>query len=174
MGSQKNKTNNPFWYLLVHSFYKENVSKTGGCNIWIDGGTWCNWGGDCIKVRSYLAMAAVLYCAQVGGTFVPGTSNKSNSHDYVQDNWWAKKHSWRQPQMTWQQEESNRGCSVQDMDEQGFLGDPICVSTLSSHCRGPFRCNSIQHGVDVTVCLLYSAPHPFTKLILIVHIRVSW
>lgn len=35
-----------------------------------------------------------------------------------------------------------------------MLGEPICVSTLSSHCRGPFRCSSIQQGVLVTVCLL--------------------
>lgn len=26
-----------------------------------------------------------------------------------------------------------------DIDEQGFEGDPICVSTLSSHWRGPLR-----------------------------------
>ena len=35
-----------------------------------------------------------------------------------------------------------------------MLGEPICVSTLSSHCRGPFRWSSIQQGVLVTVCLL--------------------
>lgn len=35
-----------------------------------------------------------------------------------------------------------------------MLGEPICVSTLSSHCRGPFKCSSIQQGVLVTVCLL--------------------
>ena len=60
------------------------------------------------------------------------------------------------------------------MEEQGSRGDPICVSTLSSHCSGPFKCNSIQHGVEVTVCRRYSAPQPFTKLIRIVHMRVSW
>lgn len=60
------------------------------------------------------------------------------------------------------------------MEEQGKRGEPICVSTLSSHCRGPFKCSSIQHGVEVTVCRRYSAPQPFTKLIRIVHIRVSW
>lgn len=32
-----------------------------------------------------------------------------------------------------------------------MLGDPICVRTLSSHCRGPLRCSSIQQGVLVTV-----------------------
>ena len=26
-----------------------------------------------------------------------------------------------------------------DMEEHGSLGDPICVSTLSNHCNGPFR-----------------------------------
>lgn len=35
-----------------------------------------------------------------------------------------------------------------------MLGEPICVSTLSSHCRGPLRCSSIQQGVLVTVCRL--------------------
>lgn len=35
-----------------------------------------------------------------------------------------------------------------------MLGEPICVRTLSSHCRGPFRCSSIQQGVLVTVCRL--------------------
>lgn len=60
-----------------------------------------------------------------------------------------------------------------DIDEQGFEGDPICVSTLSSHWRGPLRWSSIQHGVLVTVCLRYSAPQPFTKDILIVHMRVN-
>ena len=49
-------------------------------------------------------------------------------------------------------------------------GDPICWRTLSSHCSGPFRCNSIQQGVDLTVFLRYSSPHPFTKDILMVHI----
>jgi len=29
--------------------------------------------------------------------------------------------------------------------------EPICSSTLSSHCRGPFKCISIQHGVLVIV-----------------------
>lgn len=35
-----------------------------------------------------------------------------------------------------------------------MLGEPIWVRTLSSHCKGPFRCSSIQQGVLVTVCLL--------------------
>ena len=35
--------------------------------------------------------------------------------------------------------------------EQGTLGEPICLRTLSSHWRGPFKCISIQHGVDITV-----------------------
>lgn len=35
-----------------------------------------------------------------------------------------------------------------------MLGEPICVRTLSSHCRGPLRCSSIQQGVLVTVCRL--------------------
>lgn len=61
-----------------------------------------------------------------------------------------------------------------DMLEQRTEGDPIWVNTLSNHCRGPFRWSSIQQGVLVTVCLRYSAPHPFTKLILMVHILVSW
>lgn len=39
-----------------------------------------------------------------------------------------------------------------------MLGEPICVSTLSSHCRGPFRCSSIQQGVLVTVCRLGEEP----------------
>ena len=45
-------------------------------------------------------------------------------------------------------------------------GDPIWVRTLSSHCRGPSRWISIQHGVDVTSCRWYSAPHPLTNDIL--------
>lgn len=35
-----------------------------------------------------------------------------------------------------------------------MLGEPIWVRTLSSHCRGPLRCSSIQQGVLVTVCRL--------------------
>uniref|UniRef100_A0A182VAF1 Uncharacterized protein n=1 Tax=Anopheles merus TaxID=30066 RepID=A0A182VAF1_ANOME len=54
-----------------------------------------------------------------------------------------------------------------------LCGEPICISTLSSHCSGPCRWISIQHGVDVTSCRWYSAPHPFTKLMRIVHILVS-
>lgn len=30
----------------------------------------------------------------------------------------------------------------------------ICRRTRSSHWSGPFKCSSIQHGVDVTVCRL--------------------
>lgn len=40
-----------------------------------------------------------------------------------------------------------------------MLGEPICVRTLSSHCRGPLRCSSIQQGVLVTVCLLPGREH---------------
>ena len=47
-----------------------------------------------------------------------------------------------------------------------FWGLPIWVSTLSSHWRGPCRWTSIQQGVEVTSCRWYSAPQPFTKLIL--------
>ena len=56
------------------------------------------------------------------------------------------------------------------IEEQRMAGEPICVRTLSNHCRGPLRWSSIQQGVDVTVCRRYSAPHPLTKLIRIVHI----
>lgn len=56
--------------------------------------------------------------------------------------------------------------SVYETEEIGLCGDPICVSTLSSHCRGPCKWISIQHGVDVTSWRWYSAPHPFTKDIL--------
>ena len=63
--------------------------------------------------------------------------------------------------------------NIHDTDEIGFLGEPISLSTLSSHCKGPWRWISIQHGVLVTSCLWYSAPHPLTKLILMVHILVS-
>lgn len=63
---------------------------------------------------------------------------------------------------------------VYDILEQRADGEPICVRTLSSHCSGPFRCSSIQQGVLVTVCRLYSAPQPLTKLIRMVHILVSW
>lgn len=42
----------------------------------------------------------------------------------------------------------------------GLRGEPICVSTLSSHCRGPWRWTSIQQGVLVTSCRWYSAPQP--------------
>lgn len=38
-----------------------------------------------------------------------------------------------------------------DMEEHGKRGDPICVRTRSNHCSGPFKCSSIQQGVDVTV-----------------------
>lgn len=61
-----------------------------------------------------------------------------------------------------------------DMELQGTRGEPIWVSTRSSHCRGPLRCSSTQHGVEVTVWRRYSAPQPLTKLIRMVHMRVSW
>ena len=69
-----------------------------------------------------------------------------------------------------------------------LFGLPICVITLSSHWRGPFRWISIQHGVEVTSWRWYSAPQPskvtvsvyyncshlpFTKDIRIVHILVN-
>lgn len=60
-----------------------------------------------------------------------------------------------------------------DTELMALCGDPICVSTLSSHCSGPCKWISIQHGVLVTSCRWYSAPQPFTKLIRIVHIFVS-
>ena len=49
---------------------------------------------------------------------------------------------------------------VQLILEHGIWGAPICCRTLSNHCRGPFKCNSIQQGVLVTCCLRYSAPQP--------------
>lgn len=61
----------------------------------------------------------------------------------------------------------------QDIELHGTRGDPICVKTRSNHCNGPFRCNSIQQGVLVTVWRRYSAPQPLTKLIRIVHILVN-
>lgn len=60
-----------------------------------------------------------------------------------------------------------------ETEEMGFSGEPIWVRTLSSHCRGPWRWISIQHGVLVTSCRWYSAPQPLTKLIRMVHILVS-
>lgn len=41
-----------------------------------------------------------------------------------------------------------------DIELHGNRGEPIWVRTRSSHCSGPFKCNSIQHGVEVTVCRL--------------------
>ena len=61
----------------------------------------------------------------------------------------------------------------QETDEIGLRGVPIWVRTRSSHCRGPFRWISTQQGVEVTSCLWYSAPQPFTKLMRMVHILVS-
>lgn len=63
--------------------------------------------------------------------------------------------------------------SCHETDEMGLCGDPIWVSTLSSHCKGPERCTSIQQGVEVTSWRWYSAPQPLTKLMRIVHIFVS-
>lgn len=63
--------------------------------------------------------------------------------------------------------------STQDTDEIGLWGEPIWVNTLSSHCSGPLRWISIQHGVLVTSCRWYSAPQPLTKLMRMVHILVS-
>ena len=53
-----------------------------------------------------------------------------------------------------------------ETDVMWFDGDPICVSTLSSHWSGPSKWISIQHGVEVTSWRWYSAPHPLTKDIL--------
>lgn len=58
-----------------------------------------------------------------------------------------------------------------DTEEIGLCGDPICVSTLSSHCRGPCRCTSIQQGVLVTSWRWYSAPQPWGME---VAINLSW
>jgi len=44
-----------------------------------------------------------------------------------------------------------------DMLEHGSRGEPIWISTRSSHCNGPFRWISIQHGVLVIVCRLTNA-----------------
>lgn len=40
---------------------------------------------------------------------------------------------------------------IYDIELHGTRGEPICVKTRSNHCNGPFKCNSIQHGVLVTV-----------------------
>lgn len=45
------------------------------------------------------------------------------------------------------------GSSYDTLEHRRF-GEPIWVSTRSSHCRGPLRCSSIQQGVLVTVCRL--------------------
>jgi hypothetical protein len=49
-----------------------------------------------------------------------------------------------------------------DTDDIGLCGEPICVKTLSSHCKGPFKWISIQHGVLVTswvFCFVYLGVH---------------
>lgn len=46
----------------------------------------------------------------------------------------------------------------------GLWGEPICVSTLSSHCNGPCRWISIQQGVLVTSWRWYSAPQPYKSI----------
>lgn len=45
-------------------------------------------------------------------------------------------------------------------EEMGLRDEPICLSTWSSHLSGPFRCTSIQQGVDVMSCRWYSWPQP--------------
>jgi hypothetical protein len=42
------------------------------------------------------------------------------------------------------------GWKPYETDEIGLCGEPIWVRTLSSHCNGPWRWISIQHGVLVT------------------------
>ena len=61
--------------------------------------------------------------------------------------------------------------STQLLELHGLAGLLICCSTLSSHCSGPCRCISIQHGVERTFFRLYSMPQPFTKDMRMVHIR---
>ncbi|TNN77579.1 hypothetical protein EYF80_012169 [Liparis tanakae] len=53
------------------------------------------------------------------------------------------------PDQRWGQDSQRK-----DILEQRAEGEPIWVRTLSSHCRGPFKCSSIQQGVLVTVCRL--------------------
>lgn len=57
--------------------------------------------------------------------------------------------------------------------EMAWVGEPIWVSTLSSHWRAPLRWISIQHGVEVTSWRWYSAPHPFTNDMRMVHILTN-
>lgn len=63
--------------------------------------------------------------------------------------------------------------NIYDTEVIGFIGEPICVRTLSNHCSGPWRWISIQHGVDVTSCRWYSAPQPLTNDMRIVQCFVS-
>lgn len=50
-----------------------------------------------------------------------------------------------------------------ETEDIGLWGEPIWVSTLSNHCRGPCRWISIQQGVLVTSWRWYSAPHPWNR-----------
>lgn len=53
-----------------------------------------------------------------------------------------------------------------DIELHGIRGDPIWVRTLSSHCSGPFKCNSIQQGVEVTVWRLKDGQNIVNQFIL--------
>lgn len=60
-----------------------------------------------------------------------------------------------------------------DTELMAYSGDPILLSTSSSHFNGPFKCISNQHGHDVMSCRWYWPCQPLTKLTRTVHMRVS-
>ena len=109
-----------------------------------------------IKLLSFLIHISHSYARHIISTMLQSTSMISRNYKSKKLKFVWQIYLFRFEQLYQIQARSAACESVKSLvrcyetEEMWLLGLPIWVSTLSSHCRGPCRWISIQHGVEVT------------------------